>query len=167
MGFPKWFYAQLGRLQLGNDTFCLSCRIISLCSSLGAPFLLENSQTSIMWHARLARPVGDVSCASAVGHLCPFGARRRKATRVAGWHVSCFDCIKKGCGGRRGICSRSGRCHIALSGAAPGGRRWNAIAAEYPKLFASTLAPLLRSAPRCEAWPASQNIMSCALRLFP
>eukprot|EP00959_Pyramimonas_sp_CCMP1952_P272081 5688894-Pyramimonas_sp.AAC.1 len=83
-----------------------------------------------MWAApRLARLMSDVSCTSAVGHLCQFGARWRKATRIVGWRVSGLDGVAKRCCGRGGLCSKSGKYHVVLSGAAPGGRKWTSIAA--------------------------------------
>ena len=146
MGLHELTSAQRVRLRHGNDTFNFNCRIISLCKAQGAPCLPENAQTSITRSApRLACLRSDTSRTSAVGHLCQFGARWRKATCIAGLRASCHDGVKKTCDGRGGVCSTSGKYHFALTGAAPGGRKWTAVAAEYPKHFASALASVLIS----------------------
>ena len=142
MGRSDLTDSEMARLKIGNATFHFSCRIISLCRALGTPVLLENPLSSQIWSApRLAKlTAGTDSCRSHC-HMCQYGTRWRKATRLQGWHVSSMSPLSCKCQSKDGICSRTKRPHIELSGTAPGGRKWTSLAAAYPLL--SLLLPLL------------------------
>ena len=104
------------------------------CSRWGAPNL------AVLLRAR--------DCRVSVVHLCAYGARWRKPTKVAFWGASPHRLDERPrCRGRSGVCSFCGKRHIVLSGTDPvSKRRWTSLASKYPKKFASELASALLDA---------------------
>ena len=136
--------SELARLKVGNATFHFSCRIIARCRALGIPVLLENPQTSLLWTApRFLSLTSHNDARRSDCHMCQYGTRWRKATRVQGWNVCSLEALSCKCRGKNGICSRSKLPHIELSGTAPGGRKWTSLAAAYPPAFAAAAAAVL------------------------
>ena len=106
--------------------------------------MIENPQTSLMWSSpHFQKLLNLKSSTSVVCHMCQFGAPWRKATRVQAWGIGELWELAKKCGGPRGLCSRTLRPHLELSGRAPGGKHWTAIAAAYPEAFARAAAAIL------------------------
>eukprot|EP00973_Karenia_brevis_P005058 695643-Karenia_brevis.AAC.1 len=56
------------------------------------------------------------STKSVVLDMCQFGARWRKRTQLACINLEDVDNLHKLCGGRNGVCSRTHKNHIVLSG---------------------------------------------------
>eukprot|EP00959_Pyramimonas_sp_CCMP1952_P004599 96460-Pyramimonas_sp.AAC.1 len=106
--------------------------------------MIENPQTSLMWSSpRFQKLLNLKSSTSVVCHMCQFGAPWRKATRVQAWGIGELWELSKKCGGPRGFCSRTLRPHLELSGRAPGGNHWTAIAAACPAAFTRAAAAIL------------------------
>ena len=80
----------------------------------------------------------------AVTAFCQWGANWQKRTAFLGVHVV-FDPIKKTCKMNGSLCIARNRRHICLTGMAPGGRLWTAIAEPYPRPLCRVLARVLVS----------------------
>ena len=143
-GLPGLSEPNRERVKVGNATAAVSARIVRLCLSLRVPCAVENPLTSRLWVSPyFARLLGHASCRSYRADFCQFGARWRKATKVATWCCleRSLDCR---CTGRHGLCSLSGRHHIVLTGSDPVSKRlWTNIAQEYPRRFCEVFAKLV------------------------
>ena len=69
--------------------------------------------------------------------------RLEKSTLLASHLCDMSLFADRRCTGRRGSCSFTGRKHIQLQGAAPGGRHRTSIAQEYPRAMNRDLAAVL------------------------
>lgn len=129
------------KVRLGNRTARASAELIQLCVALKIPVALENPQTSLLWsYPPIARLMLH-ACASVIdADMCAFGARWRKATKVATWHCQRVLAPPR-CRGHGGVCGFSARPHVILSGRDPvSGCLWTRRAQCYPKRFASWAA---------------------------
>ena len=132
------------RLANGNASFLFSCRIIDLCIRCGVPVMLENPASSLMWSApRMIQLCKKSEHQQAHFHMCQFGTRWQKATRISSWLAPSLLPLCRKCNGSGGFCSRTSKPHVVLSGRAPGGAHWTAIAAAYPPLLAKAIARLM------------------------
>ena len=129
------------KVEAGNRTAQATAYIINLAIALKVPTALENPASSRLWEAPcLRRALSHRSCSTVVVTMCSFGARWRKATKVALWHRSIPDCSARSCHGPRGSCQHSGQPHIQLVG------RLTAQASAYPSSFATWGAKLISNA---------------------
>ena len=143
-GLPDLTAEQDSKLRVGNESFTFTLRIIRACLKYNVGVMIENPQTSLLWsHPLFQKLLNMKSSTSVICHMCQFGSPWMKATRVQAWGVGELWELDKKCCGPRGICSRTARPHIMLSGRAPGGRHWTAIAAAYPEAFARAGAAIL------------------------
>ena len=143
-GRPDLSPDQCSKLDIGNKSFLFSLQIIRACLRYGVGVMIENPQTSLMWSSpHFQKLLNLKSSTSVVCHMCQFGAPWRKATRVQAWGIGELWELAKKCSGPRGLCSRTLRPHLELSGRAPGGKHWTAIAAAYPAAFARAAAAIL------------------------
>ena len=143
-GLPDLSAEQSSKLRVGNESFWFTLHIIRACLRNSVGVMIENPQTSLMWsHPRFQRLLNMEGSTSVICHMCQFGAPWKKATRVQAWGVGELWELAKKCSGPQGLCSRTARPHIELSGRAPGGRHWTAIAAAYPVPFARAAAAIL------------------------
>ena len=147
-GIPNLSSRDRAKIQLGNACAKFSCRIITLCNSLGVPALLENPRTSMLWKVPpLQRLLRAPTCVMNSTDFCQHGTRWRKRTGVAGWHVGTIPILNRRCSGRKGMCSRSGLHHIVLKGTdKASGLLWTVLAEPYPPSFAAAAASALITA---------------------
>eukprot|EP00959_Pyramimonas_sp_CCMP1952_P120763 2524864-Pyramimonas_sp.AAC.1 len=66
-----------------------------------------------------------------------------KPTRISAWLSPSLHSLQKICNCRHGLCSRTQKPHIVLTGKAPGGKNWTALAASYPPRLAQSDAKLM------------------------
>eukprot|EP00959_Pyramimonas_sp_CCMP1952_P279630 5846536-Pyramimonas_sp.AAC.1 len=98
-----------------------------------------------MWHAQeLARLLRASSAQKVQLHMCQYGAPWRKATSVAAWVSLLLLSLGLRCSGRKGICSRTQKPHMIVSGHAPQGPHCASLAAEYPGAFARRFSRLMQ-----------------------
>ena len=143
-GRPDLTTEQASKLDVGNKAFLFSLQIIRACLRYNVGVMIENPQTSLLWSSpRFQKLLNLKSSTYVVCHMCQFGAPWRKATRVQAWGVGELWELARKCSGPRGLCSRTARPHLELSGRAPGGRHWTSIAAAYPAAFARAAAAIL------------------------
>eukprot|EP00959_Pyramimonas_sp_CCMP1952_P211135 4418838-Pyramimonas_sp.AAC.1 len=133
MGIDGLSSAEASRLKVGNASFHVACRVIGLCASPGIPVFLENPLTSLMWQApRFVALSRLTSFSSSVCHMGQYGTPWKKPTRICAWHGGSGYHICQKCRPCGRVCSRSQRPHLVLSGKAPGGVHYTALAASYP-----------------------------------
>ena len=121
-------------------------RIIKVCQTSSIPFIFEHPTGSFAfktpeWKQVLANP----KCDSAQVHLCAFGARWRKATKLVLYNLdrSRLEWIQSRlCHGRH-LCDFSLKPHVILKGKDPAGISWTRRAQEYPTRFCNLIASLL------------------------
>ena len=134
---------QQEKLSIGSATFQFSLKIISACLKYGVPVMIENPASSLMWSSpRFARLLDIRSCTKVIFEQCQFGTPWRKSTKVCGWGTGELFELNRRCHATGGKCSRTNKPHIVLSGTAPGGKNWTAIAAAYPDLMAAAVASI-------------------------
>ena len=136
------------KVRVGNVLTRFTLKLIRLCLQMRIPCVVENPLTSMFWvlpevlrllacpHVKLERI-----------DVCQFGTRWRKATRFMLCNIP--DDARKllepfKCSGR-GVCSRTGRPHLELSGKAPNGKFWTLIAQPYPRRLCKKLAEVFHA----------------------
>ena len=119
-----------------------TCHIIRTCVTLCVPCMFENPLTSMMWLHPLLISLCRKDCAEAhVFDQCQFGAPWKKATKVVSWQCGHEFFLTKKCSGHKGICSRSHKPHIVLSGCSKQhGVLWTSLAQKYPPLLSKHIA---------------------------
>lgn len=144
LGLPSVPSHRQASLELGNRTMHAAAEIVQCCCAHGVPVAVENPATSLFFRAPPIEKLTQFPCHKSMNvTMCAFGARWRKITRVATWHVDDYD-PPAVCCGRHGICDYSKRQHIVLSGNIPGsGTSWTSTAAAYPQKFAKFFAHLM------------------------
>ena len=143
-GRPDLTREQASKLDIGNKSFLFSLQIIRACLRYNVGVMIENPQTSLVWsNPRFQKLLNLKSSTFVICHMCQFGTPWMKATRVQAWGIGELWELAKKCSGPRGLCSRTARPHLELSGRAPGGRHWTSIAAAYPAAFARAAAAIL------------------------
>jgi hypothetical protein len=77
--------------------------------------------------------------------FCQFGKPWRKRSRFLCGNIDSQDQTRvcKMCEGKRGECSRAHRPHFHLSGPAPNGTPWTAVAMPYPTRLRRSLAHVI------------------------
>lgn len=106
------------------------------------PCSVENPQSSRLFLLPFFRlHIAAERLKPVVCHFCQFGEAWRKATTFLCGGLSNTGALALKCSGRNGICSRTQRRHIALSGTHPERRiPWTKVAEPYPVQLCSTLA---------------------------
>ncbi len=143
-GLPDLTLDEIRKVAMGNATARATCRLIEFADGLNLPVILENPVNSMLWIVpRLVKLRSRPSCQVVLLDQCRWGTRWRKRTRVAAWNCQGIDHLNLLCTGRNGICSRSKRHHIVLTGRAPCGVPWTRLAQVYPKPLANRLGDVL------------------------
>ena len=160
MGRADLLPHEAAKVRVGNRTFHFSCDVIELCMELRIPVFIENPAGSLIWKARrLQRLLRLPGCQRLTFDCCQYGAPWRKRTSVAAWGAADLSRLQRRCAGRRGMCSRSGRPHVILTGHA-GGTHLTAQAAAYPPLFCREVAKLIEHSMQIQAHRRLVNIIS-------
>ena len=137
-GLPEIPPHRVPSLELGNATVRVTGRILCRALHRRMPCFLENPDSSLLWQAPpIAQALRHQSCTIQRCTMGGFGARWRKATKVACWHNRNlpFDghfCRSHGC-----MCQYSNKPHIVLAGRDwQSNKSWTSIASAYPTGFA-------------------------------
>jgi hypothetical protein len=133
--------------KLGNELASITANFVRFLRPLGIPCALENPQSSLLWKLPPFKTLlSRLDCESSVCCQCSFGARWRKATRVAAWGAS-THAFKQMCHSKTTICDFTLKPHIILSGNDPvSSKKWTALASSYPPRFGNAAASLLNKA---------------------
>jgi hypothetical protein len=121
------------KLLVGNSTMRCCARIARLCNLNFIPAMMENPNSSRIWHAPpIISLLKAASCTSHVVDFCAFGTPWQKRTKLVGWHVGKVSSLDQKCKGSRGLCA-NGKHHFVLRGSKPGTKvPWTRIAEPYP-----------------------------------
>ena len=129
----------------GNILMRFTLRLLSPAERLGFPMLVENPASSRLWKLPALRALAARRHVDfAVTAFCRWGENWQTRTGCLGVHLV-LDPIKKTCKMNGNVCIARGRRHVCLTGAAPGGRLWTAIAEPYPRPLCRVLAQVLVS----------------------
>ena len=121
-------------------------RMIREFDKLGLPWMVENPQSSRLWlTAGFQALIAQSNVELIVLHMCQFGSKWKKPTHILAGNIPShlLDMLRKTCSGCSGICSRTKKKHLQLTGTAPCGKPWTAVAQVYPKGLCVVLAKLL------------------------
>ena len=142
LGLPGLLDRDRAKIEIGNLQVKYTCHIIRTCVTLSVPCMLENPLTSMMWLHPLLISLCRKDCAEAhVFDQCQFGAPWKKATKIVSWHCGHELFLTKKCSGHKGICSRSHKPHIVLSGCSKQhGVLWTSLAQKYPPVLSKHIA---------------------------
>lgn len=134
------------KVKIGNACFRAAVKVIRWLDRYKIPWILENPSTSKCWYLP---PIVSLEKAnhtfSFVTDFCQFGTRWRKRTKFLVGNL-CEDDIarcRRLCQGPPGICSRTHKHHLQLTGSASNGIPWTRIAQPYPKQLCHHLAHAL------------------------
>ena len=158
-GLPDLSASDRSKILIGNATMRQSAEFIHACVHAHIPVILENPVASMLWLAPPIRSqLGATSCQTISVDQCQFGARWRKRTRLAAWHCPILN-LQQLCTGRKGLCNRTKKPHIVLSGSSKEhGVLWTALAQTYPDPFCRAGAGALFTA-------AEHNHLLCLMQL--
>lgn len=127
------------RVDLGNKLARFSFKVFQDCVLFDVPVALENPFTSRLWLLPVVRKLCQhPSVSFCVTDYCQDGAPWRKRTRVLFSHVDLSHAGQL-CEGARGVCSRTHKRHVQLSGTL-NGKFLTLIAQPYPKNFCRRVA---------------------------
>ena len=138
------------QLHAANVLIRNTLTIIRVATACKVPWALENPRSSLLWQVPEMCSIARQSASSYTDlHMCGFGSRWRKATRLLSSRIAKMDeMIRKCCPSAAGVCSFSKQPHIRLQGRDPHGVSWTRRAQEYPALFCARLSELLINAGR-------------------
>ena len=143
MGRADLLPHEAAKVRVGNRTFHFSCDVIELCLELRIPVFMENPAGSMIWKARrLQRLIRQPGCQLTTFDCCQYGSPWRKRTSVAAWGAVDLSRLQRRCAGRRGLCSRTNRPHVILTGHSDG-VHLTAQAAAYPPPFCREVSKLI------------------------
>ena len=77
---------------------------------------IENPRTSMLWKTPGIKRLLRLGGRFVEAHFCQYGTSYKKATRFLVWGPKSGDVVLSTCCGRKGVCSRTGRKHIELTG---------------------------------------------------
>ena len=145
-GLPNLPEHEQQKVEYGNECLKAALRFIKCAHQLGLPWVLENPFTSRMWWTpELQALINDDRTELIQNDFCQFGTRWRKRTWFLAGNLDVCDLqrLRKQCCGTGGVCSRTKRPHLVLTGSSPSGVPWTRIAQPYPRKLCSILAWIL------------------------
>ena len=146
-GLPDLPEHSQAKVDNANKCYRLCARIARALQKAGRPWIIENPHAGLLWRIpEIAALYSFPNFKFAVLDQCQFGTPWRKRTRLLMGNVCSDDAysLERMCRGHRGgICSRTGNCHVRLSGKDEHGRTRTAVAATYPKDLCAHLAQVL------------------------
>lgn len=138
------------KIRTGNDCADTTTMLCREAHRVGVPWAIENPSGSRLWHwpgikslQRLEGVESRTLC------MCMYGQPYKKSTRIMLGHCKDSGGLMKICSGRGGICQRTGKPHLVLSGTNPATNKpMTSSAQEYSKAFAEEAASVLMMAAR-------------------
>ena len=130
------------RVKIGNRLARRVIHILKLCKKHGVPIIIENPLTSRLW---ILPPLLALisSCTSDVTFdHCQYGGDAKKPTRLIGWNID-LSRLALRCVQRNGLCSKTQKPHVQLSGIGPNKEFRTAGASAYPMPLCTAFASLL------------------------
>ena len=144
LGLPDLDAKDQEKVEIGNRTANAAIDLAEVAHACRCVWVLEQPHTSKMWqHPRMLRLRRRSFVQEVVTDFCMWGKPWRKRTRFLVGHADPADLDKlaRRCHGR-GLCQRTGRPHVILTGSERGIRR-TLLAMPYPEELCHVLASIL------------------------
>ena len=139
-GLPDLTSAQSSKVHAANTLVRFLVRLIRMCRRIGKCISVENPASSKLWSNPLLERELYRSKRTTLDY-CAFHKPWRKRTIFQVWNSSALVHLNKyRCRLVNGVCQYSGCAHQILSGHAPGGLAWTAVAEAYPTRLCTCLA---------------------------
>ena len=140
-GLPNLSPINQQKVDNANRCYQLAAKVAQALNKKQRPWIIENPHSSFMWHIPEIRDLFRLrGVRYVVIDQCMFGADWRKRTGLLCGNVEPEYFMDRACRTKRGgICSRTGKPHIHLTGKDSDGVCRTAKAATYPHDFADRL----------------------------
>ena len=130
--------------EVGNSLAKVTYRIISHAIRHRIPFTLENPATSLLWQLPcFVRLLRGPHARATILDQCQYGAACRKRTQIVASTLLDTSMLCRRCG-QRGLCTRTRRPHVVLSGK-EGGAWMTGSAKVYPAGLCTSIAQTFRA----------------------
>ena len=117
MGLPSLDARQRRTVQKANLLVQRCADFAVACILNMVPFVIENPEKSMMWDTEIMQRVAALANVRRTRYdFCQFGEAYHKATRLLSWGFGAIGERARTCGGRGGLCSRTGAKHELLTG---------------------------------------------------
>ena len=148
MGLPAEFLSEKQAQQVkdGNETMFATVRLVREFDRLKLPWAIENPLSSRLWLTAGIKSLMNGEHVQFIKlHMCQFGSKWKKPTGILCGNMPShmLDDLHRLCSCQGSICSRTHKPHLQLTGTAPCGKPWTAVAQVYPKQLCVSLAKLL------------------------
>ena len=116
MGLPGLNDRDSNTVRLHNYMYRKAMKYAENSLRAGKSGWIENPRTSMLWKSAGVRKLLKLGAVFVDAHFCQYGCPYKKATRFLVWGQHRHRVVLSQCCRRKGICSRTGRKHIELSG---------------------------------------------------
>ena len=139
MGLPHLNARDRSTIALHNNLYRHSMRYAKGSIVAGKSGYIENPRSSLLWRTRGVKRLLKLGAYFLDLDMCQYGRQYKKSTRLLVWGDAWNNVSFKRCHGKHGICSRTGRKHICLSGLQDG--RWRSSTAQiFSRQFGDAVA---------------------------
>lgn len=160
LGLPNLKPNDQEKVNVGNNTASCTADLIVHGLKHNVPMVLENPATSMLWLCPSLQRCLRTHCTTFNLDFCQFGARWRKRTKLACWNIPDATSLLQSCSGHGGVCSRTNKHHIVLTGSDKAtGKLWTKIAQPYPSAFCRQAAKVLIAAAEGQRHRRIHNIL--------
>lgn len=145
-GFSDLPEYELQKIRLGNACFKATLKIIRWLDKHAVPWIVENPHSSKAWFLpEMQELISSQHTQVIVTDFCQFKKPWRKRTRLLGGNIDLcdFQRCEKICTGRKGLCSRTHKPHVHLTGSSSKGIPMTRLAQPYPAGLCHDLAHAL------------------------
>jgi hypothetical protein len=142
LGLPDRRPGDQRAIEIGNALMVFSASVLRTCARFLIPATMENPGRSRIWLCPpIARLLGRPGFSFNLTEFCMWGMRWRKSTAFLATNVDlgCFA-AHRCLGAKRGLCKRSGKPHLPLSGQRADGVWWTKVAEPYPPRLCRNVA---------------------------
>ena len=149
MGLPasQLTEKQIKQVKDGNETLFATVRMIREFDQLKLPLMIENPLSSRLFLTPAVLSLMKQDNVTLVKlHMCQFGSKwKNKPTGILCGNMPdhMLKDLERLCACKGNICSRTHKPHLQLTGTAPCGKPWTAVAQVYPRGLCAALAKLL------------------------
>ena len=135
-GVPNLPPHEQNRVEVANVVMKACLTLLIALHKQGLPWILENPASSKMFFLpELVKLAADDNVTSVVVDFCQFGTDWKKPTMFLFGNFDPVDLeslASNRCRPHRGMCCRTGKKHVILTGNGPGGIPWTRVAQPYP-----------------------------------
>ena len=142
MGLPDLGDKDQQKVALHNMLFRRTIQWAKLSIRNGCSGYIENPYPSMLWLTKQVKSLCRMGATFVDFEFCQYGRNVRKRTKLLAWGPA-FDGLElRICEGKQGVCSRTHRKHITLTGVA-NGRFLSSLAQVYSREFTDAVASQL------------------------